>query len=114
MSESRIGLMSGENHPMYGKHHTEESRAQMKESSQKRWSRQEERERMRLQMKERMQNPEDNPRAKKIIRLSDLKVYECMIYASQDNNVHVSTIRKHCKQHKDFMYYDEWLTTQND
>ena len=114
MREKALKRIEENGVPFKGKQHTEESRAQMKESSQKRWSRPEERERMRLQMKERMQNPEDNPRAKKIIRLSDLKVYECMIYASQDNNVHVSTIRKHCKQHKDFMYYDEWLTTQND
>lgn len=99
--------------PFKGQHHTEETREQMKQSSQKRWSRQEERERMRLQMKERMKNPEDNPRARKVIRLCDLKVYECMIYASQDNNVHVSTIRKYCKKHQDFMYYDEWITQQN-
>jgi hypothetical protein len=99
--------------PFKGQYHTEETREQMKKSSQKRWSRPEERERMRLQMKERMQKPEDNPRAKKIIRLYDLKIYECMIYASQDNDVHVSTMRKYCKQHNGFMYYDEWITKQN-
>lgn len=100
--------------PFKGQHHTKESREKMKKSSQKRWSRPEERERMRQQMKERMKNPEDNPRAKKVIRLSDLTIYACMVYASQDNNMCVSTIRKYCKQHKDFMYYDEWLTQQND
>ena len=30
--QSHIGLLAGEKHPMYGKHHTEESRRKMSES----------------------------------------------------------------------------------
>lgn len=52
--EARIALSMvaseknrGENNPFYGKHHTEETRAKMKESSEKRWSRPEEKEKAR-------------------------------------------------------------------
>lgn len=38
MSESHIGLLAGENHPMYGKHHTEESKLKISESCCEVWS----------------------------------------------------------------------------
>jgi len=38
MSESRIGLFAGENHPMYGKHHTEESKKKISEGSREVWA----------------------------------------------------------------------------
>ena len=55
----------------------------------------------------------NGPRAKKIIRLSDLMIYSCMIDAAEDNNMNRCTIREYCKVHKNFMYYDEWLIQQN-
>lgn len=51
---------------------------------------------------------------KEIIRLSDGCIYSCIIYAAEDNGVSTQTIRKRCKAHKDFMYYNEWLTQQDD
>lgn len=51
----------GEDNPFYGKHHTEESRDKMKISSQKRWSRPEEKEKIRTKAKERLAIPENNP-----------------------------------------------------
>ena len=113
MREKALKRIEENGVPFKGQQHTEETKERMKKSSQERWSRPEEREKMRQQMKERLQKPEDNPRAKKVIRLFDLKIYECMVYASQDNNVCTSTMRKYCKQHKDFMYYDEWVALQN-
>ena len=81
--EARIALSMvaseknrGENNPFYGKHHTEETRAKMKESSEKRWSRPEEKEKAkksksnisqetRQKMSEsalkRFENPENHP-----------------------------------------------------
>ena len=101
--------VSGENHWLYGKHHSEESRRKMSESQKKR-------------LKNPKDNPmygvrkfgKDNPRARKTIRLFDLKIYDCMIEAAQDNGMGVDAIRKRCKRHDGFMYYNEWLTLQND
>ena len=55
-----------------------------------------------------------NPRARRVIRLSDGKLYSYLAEAAQDNNVCVDTLRSRCKKHKEFMYYDEWLTEHND
>ena len=52
----------------------------------------------------------NNGHAKKVIRLSDLKIYGCIKDASKDNNVCVDTIRKYCIERNNFMLYDEWLT----
>lgn len=56
----------------------------------------------------------NNPRARKVICLSDLKLYDYVNEAAYYNGISKNTMRKRCKQHKDFMYYDEWLTLQND
>lgn len=81
--EARIALSmvasekyGGENNPFYGKHHTDETRNKMKESSEKRWSRPEEKEKAKIakanmsqetrrKMSEsalkRFENPENHP-----------------------------------------------------
>ena len=51
---------------------------------------------------------------KQVIRLSDEHIYSCIIYAAEDNGVSTQTIRKRCKTHNGFMYYNEWLSKQND
>lgn len=100
ISESK----TGENHPNYGKHHSEETRKKMSESAQA-WHTEEWKEAHR---------GKNSPSAKKIIRLSDSIIYEYMGQAAYENNLSVSTMRRRCKQHKDFMYYNEYLTLQND
>ena len=54
----------------------------------------------------------NNPRARKVIRLSDMTVYDYLNKAAQENNVNKTTMRKYCVQYKGFMYYDEWLAKQ--
>ena len=83
------------NNPMYGRHHTEKAREKMKKA------------------KEGIYIGGNNPRAKKIIRLSDNKIYNCIIDAAEDNNMNRNTMRNRCKKHKDFMYYDEYLLQLN-
>lgn len=87
--------ISGVNNPNYGKRHTEEQKKKQSDMMRGRYSR------------------EKHPNARKIIRLSDLKVYDCMVYAAEDNEISSGTMCYRCKRHKDFMYYDEWLTEQN-
>ena len=54
----------------------------------------------------------NNPRAHKVIRLIDFKIYDYVNCAATDNNLSRVTITSRCKAHKDFMYYDEWLAEQ--
>lgn len=55
-------------------------------------------------------NLEINPQnTRKVIRLFDKTIYDCLGKASNENGVHRGTMTKYCKQHKGFMYYDEWL-----
>lgn len=50
-----------------------------------------------------------HPLARKIIRLSDCKLYDTITQAVIDNNISRSTIDRHLKKQKDFMYYDEYI-----
>lgn len=50
-----------------------------------------------------------NPRARKIIRINDCKIYGCLKDASIENHLSTVTITKYCKQYKDFMYYDDYI-----
>lgn len=55
----------------------------------------------------------NNPTSRKVIRLSDLKTYDCIKFAAEDNNMHSASIRNRCKKHDGFMFYDEWIAQQN-
>lgn len=109
ISEARVGKycgenspnfgnhrFAGENHPLFGKHPSDETRKKISDK-----------------MKERYSNPVNHPMSRKVIRLLDLKIYDYIGSAAEDNNVCRKTIRIKCKNHKDFMYYDEWLLEQN-
>ena len=85
----------GQDHPMFGKHMTEESKRKSSESHKG------------------LQSGSKHPRAKKVIRLFDFKIYNCGKDAAIDNNINYATFKNKCQKHKDFMYYDEWLTEQN-
>ena len=98
----------GDANPFYGRKHTEETKTkisnakkgipQSAESNRKR---------------SKSEQGSKNPRARKVIRLNDLKIYDCLDYAANDNDMHRDTIRKRCKKYNGFMYYDEYLTQQN-
>jgi group I intron endonuclease len=95
LSELAIARFSNpENNPMYGKTHTIETKQKISECAK-------------LRVKGL------NPNAKKIIRIIDLKIYNCLLDAAEDNKMCRMTMTKKCKKKKDFMYYDEWLKLQN-
>ena len=100
ISESK----TGKNHPNYGKHLSVEHRKKISESSKARCTE---------EWKTRYRGA-NNPTAKQIIRLSDNTIYGYMRQAADENNVSISTMYRWCHQHKDFMYYSEYLTQQND
>lgn len=50
-----------------------------------------------------------NPSAKQVIRLCDYKVYDTIKACRIDNNINNTTMHDMLKQHRKFMYYDEWI-----
>lgn len=118
MGESRKGKYCGENSPMYGKHHTDESKNKMSESRKGKIPYNKGKPMSEYQKKKLSEARKgkycngDGPRARKVVRLSDLKIYDCGRSAAKDNNMSPSTLCNRCKQQNDFMYYDEYLITQ--
>lgn len=113
-------LSNPENHPMYGTHRFGEKNPNYGNH----WT-DEQKQKQSERLKGKMAGPNnpmygvhrygtDHPRARRVIRLSDLKVYDYGGLAAKDNNICAATICNYCKKQKDFMYYDEWLTKQND
>jgi hypothetical protein len=89
-------MYSGEGHPMWGKKHSDETRKKISESCKG------------------ISAGDKNPRAKMVVRLCDGKIYACGKYAAEDNHIKYKTFARKCRQHDEFMYYDEWITQQND
>lgn len=109
MSKSMKGKNAGENNPWYGKHLPEELRHKISEKAKERY-------------KDKRNHPnygnhklagENHPRARKVIRLSDLKIYDYGKLAAEDNGITHGTLCYRCNKHNNFMYYDEWLMEQN-
>ncbi len=92
-----IGLNIGEKHWNFGKHLSNETKNKISKT----------------RINNKCAVGKNNPKARKVIRLSDLTIYGCMNEASINNAICRSTMRKYCKEHKDFMYYEEWLVKQN-
>ena len=84
----------GKDNPMYGKCQSEESKDKIRQSKIGKYV------------------GENNPNARKIIRLSDLKIYDYGKLAAEDNGITSGTLCYRCNKHKNFMYYDEWLAEQ--
>ena len=99
ISESK----TGKNNHNYGKHFSEEHRKKLSESAKVRRTE---------EWKDNYRGA-NNPNAKKIIRISDETLYECMKQAAHENKMSISTMWRRCKQRKDFMYYNEYLVCQN-
>lgn len=56
----------------------------------------------------------NNPRAKKVIRINDLKIYDCIKECAEDNGISYSTLKGWIQKSKNgFMYYDTYLQQQN-
>lgn len=113
--------ISGEKHPMYGKHHTEESKRKNSESHKGKIASDETRKKL-SELNKGENNPNygnhklsgaSNPRARKVIRLSDLMIYDYLGEAAEENNMTRKMMTARCNKHKNFMYYDEWLIEQN-
>lgn len=85
--EKISNALQGENNPMFGKNHSEETREKMRKTHSER----------------------ENYNAKKVIRLADEVIYKSLTVAAKDNNMDRHKVAKYCKQHEVFMFYEEWL-----
>ena len=118
-------MSNPENCPNYGKHLSDETKAKLREAQQLYWT-----DEKRKELSEARKgkyagenNPNwgnhkmagaANPRAKKVIRLSDNKMYDYIAQAAEDNGVCRETMVTYCKQHKDFMFYEDYIATKQD
>lgn len=50
----------------------------------------------------------NNPRARKVIRLSDNKIFDYLNGAASEIGVNKETLRRYCKTHNGWMYLDEY------
>lgn len=51
----------------------------------------------------------NHPLARKVVRLSDGKIYDTVTCAVNSNNISQSTMRRRLKERKGFVYYDEYF-----
>lgn len=107
LSEDTIKKLTGENNHFYGKHHTEESRKKMSESQRKIY------EQGHTPWNKGKKCPQlsggNNPRAKKVMRLSDNRIYTSMQECAIDNNLARDTVIQHCLnrvQNPKFSYFN--------
>lgn len=73
------------------------------------------RKKMSESQKARNLNGKNNPRAKKVIRLNDMKIYDCATDAAQENQINYSTFKVHLQTKNKkwgFLYYEDYLLTQ--
>lgn len=109
-----------ENCSNYGKHLSDETKQKLREVQQRYWT-EEKRKELSNERKGKYTGADNpnfgnhklagaaNPRAKKVIRLADKKIYDYIGQAAEDNDVNRETISSRCKRHIDFMFYEEYL-----
>ncbi len=116
ISESLKGKMSGENHPLYGKYHAEESKIKMTNSANKRWQNPAEKEKISILAKKRFESPIErekisktriargsskgfkNPRARCIYCIELDRIFWGAKQAHDEFNVDQSAIAACCRQ----------------
>ena len=141
ISESLKGKLCGENHPLYGKHHTEETRLKQSEAHKGKNCGENHymygkhlTEETKRKMSERMEgkhsgenNPmygvhrygENSPNKRKVICLNDSKIFntinECVEYYKSNRNTITRICKGITKKSRSgliFVYYDEYLQQQ--
>ena len=103
ISEARTGKYSGKNHPLYGKHHTQESKKKMSEA------------------KKGMYVGDKSSSARSIICITTGEIFTCIKYASSQYSIKDSNISLCCKGKRNYcgklpdgtklkwMYYEDYL-----
>ena len=114
-------MSNPENCPNYGKSLSEETKKKMSEAKKLYWTDEKRKEfgEARKGKYAGENNPNwgnhamagaANPRARKVIRLFDLKIYDYIGQAAEENDVSRETICSRCKKQKGFMFYEDYLS----
>lgn len=101
----RIGEINKGNKYCVGRVISEETRRKIGEANRRKG---EETRRKQSASQKGRQAGANNARAKKVIRLSDLKVYGCVLDAARDNGVHRGTITDWIRNSRGFQFYNDW------
>ena len=56
----------------------------------------------------------NNPSAKRVVRVCDETIYDTLKSCYIDNNISNNTLYEMLKQHRKFVYYDEWINMSED
>ena len=115
--------MSGNKNPRYGQHCTEETKEKIRKKAKERFKDKtkhptygrhlSDEQKQRLSECAKQRTGGKNSSSKRVIRLSDGKIYDYLASAAEENHMCKDTMTKRCKLHKDFMYYNEWIEQQN-
>lgn len=119
LSEANKGRHTGKDNHFYGKHHSEETKKKISIANKGRVSPNKGVQSSEETCKKISEHHADvsgknNPRARKAIRLYDLKIFDTVTDAAIEENVSRRNMCRMCKEKRGFMYYDEYLTLQND
>lgn len=123
--ENSSKAKKGENHPMYGKHHSEETKEKMRNSLKGKQPSEEAKEKMRKNHAN--VSGMNHPKARKIICITTGEVFDCIKQASEKYGVNNRNISKCCRKnyksagkHPEtgeklvWMYYEDYLKTEDD
>lgn len=118
LSEVNKGLHTGTDNAFYGKYHSEEAKEKISQANKGRIPpnkgiKSSEETRRKIREHHADVCGANNPRARKVIRLWDLKVFNTIKDAALEEGVSHGGMRYMCHNRQGFMYYDEWLTVQN-
>lgn len=119
LSEINKGLHMGKDNAFYGKHHSLETKKKISCANKGRPSHNKgvvlsEETRIKISEHHADVSGKNNPRARRVIRLCDLKIFDTIKDAAIEEGVSHGGIRYMCNNRQGFMYYDEWLTQQSD
>lgn len=118
LSEANKGLHTGTDNAFYGKRHSEETKEKIRQAANGRPSpnkgtKSSEETRRKISEHHADVSGTNNPRARRVIRLCDLKIFNTIKDAAIEEGVSHGGMRYMCNNQQGFMYYDKWLTVQN-
>lgn len=118
LSEVNKGRHVGKNNNFYGKHHSKETKEKISIANKGRPSPNKgvsasEETRQKISEHHANVSGKNNPRARRVIRLYDLKIFDTVTDAAVAEGVSRRSMCYMCKEKRGFMYYDEYLMQSN-
>ena len=118
ISEVNKGRHTGKDNHFYGKHHSQETKEKISMANKGRPSPNKgispsEETRRKISEHHADVSGKNNPRARKAIRLYDLKIFDTVTDVAVEEGVSRRSMCRMCKEKREFMYYDEYLMQSN-